>query len=55
MKLKSRLSPTQKLRDLIDDAAQGLAASDDLHNALLELERELQLPLTASDEDRTAA
>lgn len=42
-------APTQTLRDLIKDARAGLADYDDLDNALLELERELKLPLTAAD------
>ena len=42
---------TQQLRDLIEDSRFGHADADDLHNALLELERRLNLPLTEPKED----
>lgn len=44
-------SPTQRLRELIEDASAGMASTDDLHNALLDLERALGLPLTTVSED----
>lgn len=52
MIVRTKVSPTQRLRDLIDDSSIGQATTGDLHNALLELERELHLPLTEPDEDR---
>jgi hypothetical protein len=39
-------APTRKLRDLIQDLKYGAADADDLHNALLELEVLLKLPVT---------
>ena len=42
---------TQQLRDLIEESRFGHADADDLHNALLELERTLNLPLTEPKED----
>ena len=47
----TKTSPTQPLRNLIEDSRFGHANPDDLHNALLELERALQLPLTEPEED----
>lgn len=41
---------TQSLRDLIEDSRFGQADADDLHNALLELERKLNIPLTHPSE-----
>lgn len=51
--MKTRVSalPTQSLRNLIEDSRFGQASADELHNALLELERTLELPLTESEED----
>lgn len=46
----TKTSPTQALRDLIEDSRSGLADAGDLHNALLELERALKLPLTEPEE-----
>lgn len=43
--------PTQNLRNLIEGSRFGQAGADDLHNALLELERQLELPLTEPEED----
>lgn len=51
MPTKTKASPTQKLRNLIEDSRFGQADTDDLHNALLELEREQKLPLTKPEED----
>lgn len=51
MKALVSAAPTQALRDLIEDSRSGLADAGDLHNALLELERVLQLPLTKPEED----
>lgn len=42
---------TQQLRNLIEDSRFGQAGPDELHNALLELERTLNLPLTKPEED----
>ena len=39
----------EALRDLVKDLRFGQADYDDLDNALLELERELKLPLTAAE------
>ncbi|NMR29953.1 hypothetical protein [Crystallibacter degradans] len=39
-------APTQRLRDLIDDARNGFADSEDLENALSDLEHVLSLPFT---------
>lgn len=41
---------TQKLRDLIEDNAAGLATADELHNALLELETTMGWTLTKPTE-----
>lgn len=41
--------PTQKLRDLIEEARYGHADDADLHHALNELEHKLGLPLTATE------
>lgn len=43
-------SPTQELRNLIDDLRYGMAGADDLDNALLTLEARLHLPLTTAKE-----
>ena len=51
MKLLVSAAPTQSLRNLIEDSRSGLADAGDLHNALLELERDLHLPLTEPEED----
>lgn len=48
----TKTSPTQKLRDLIEDRSLGFVSCEDLHNELLDLERKLGLPLTHPDEDR---
>jgi hypothetical protein len=49
---KTRQAPaaTQKLRDLIEDSAAGMATSDELHNALLELETTMGWTLTKPTE-----
>lgn len=44
---------TQKLRDLIEDNAAGMATSDELHNALLELETTMGWTLTTPTETET--
>jgi hypothetical protein len=49
------LSPTQKLRDLIDASSWGGASPDELHSALLELESVLGLPLTDANAEDVAA
>ena len=41
---------TQKLRDLIEDASAGMATTDELHNALLELETLMGWTLTTPTE-----
>lgn len=41
---------TQKLRDLIEDNACGMATADELHNALLELETLMGWTLTKPTE-----
>ncbi|MCQ1951581.1 hypothetical protein NNX28_16815 [Arthrobacter sp. zg-Y859] len=51
MPTKTKASPTQKLRNLIEGVRFGLVDADDLHNELLELEREQKLPLTEPEED----
>lgn len=48
---KTTTSPAQSLRNLIEDSRFGYADADDLHNALLELERHQKLPLTKPEED----
>ena len=48
---RTTTAPTQPLRDLIERSKWGQGSPDDLHNALLELERALQLPLTEPEED----
>ncbi|MBG6218436.1 hypothetical protein IWX75_002919 [Arthrobacter sp. CAN_A6] len=44
------MSLTQTLRTLIEDADAGLATTDDLHNALLDLEMALDMPVTLPSE-----
>lgn len=39
-------SPTQELRDLIDQMGAGLVSEHEVHNALLKLEADLGLPMT---------
>ncbi|MET4059995.1 hypothetical protein ABIB35_001540 [Arthrobacter sp. UYP6] len=51
MKTMVSATPTQDLRNLIEDSRFGQASADVLHNALLELERTLKLPLTEPEED----
>jgi len=41
---------TQKLRDLIEDNAAGMATADELHNALLDLETLMGWTLTTPTE-----
>ena len=50
-KTRTMPSPTQALRDLIEGTKWGRADADMMHNALLELERTLNLPLTEPEED----
>lgn len=50
MKTLVSATPTQTLRNLIEDSRFGLAGYGDLHNALLEVERHLRLPLTKPSE-----
>lgn len=47
-------APTQKLRDLIEGNACGMATADELHNALLELETLMDWALTKPTEMETA-
>lgn len=51
----SLVSPTQRLRDLIDASTWGGASPDELHGALLELETLLGLPLTQATTEDAAA
>jgi len=47
----AKAAPTQKLRDLIEEARCGFASPEVLHNALLALEAELGLPFTTPTEE----
>lgn len=49
----AKAAPTQKLRDLIEDARYGFASPEVLHNALLALEAELGLPFTTPIEEES--
>lgn len=48
------MSATQKLRELLEDTRYGLADATMLHNALLELEIELGLPVSRASDERVA-
>jgi len=49
----AKAAPTQKLRDLIEDAHYGFSTPEMLHQALFALEAELGLPFTTPIEEES--